>query len=60
MNNDILKYCMRGIVRCLNEDIEKFNSYKNKAMNIYKSEYLFEIGDLIPHDTKIELYEMVS
>lgn len=23
MNNDILKYCIRSIVRCLNEDIEK-------------------------------------
>ena len=23
MNNDILKYCIRSIVRCLNEDIKK-------------------------------------
>ena len=60
MNNDILKYCMRSIVRYLNGDIKKFNFYKNKAMNIYRNEYLFELGDLIPHDTKIKLYEMVS
>ncbi len=60
MNNDILKYCMRGIIRYLNGDIDKFNSYKNKAINIYKNEYLFELGDLIPQETKIKLYEMVS
>ena len=60
MNNDILKYCMRGIVQYLDGNIDKFNSYKNKAMNIYKNEHLFELGDLIPQETKIKLYEMVS
>ncbi len=60
MNNDILEYCMRSIVQYLNGDIDKFNSYKNKAMNIYKNEHLFELRDLIPQETKIKLYEMVS
>lgn len=60
MNNDILKYCMRGIVRYLNGDIEKFNFYKNKAMKIYHDEYEITIEDLIPKDIKIKLYKMVS
>lgn len=60
MNNDILKYCMRGIIRYLNGDIDEFNSYKNKAMKIYHNEYVITIEDLIPKDIKIKLYEMVS
>lgn len=60
MNEYILEYCARAIVQFLNSDIDKFTKYKNKAMNIYKNECLFELGDLIPQETKIKLYEMVS
>ncbi len=60
MTTDVLKYCMRSIVRYLNGDIEKFNLYKNKALEIYNDEYKIIIEDLIPEDIKIKLYKMVN
>lgn len=37
MTDKVLKYCMRGIVRYLDGDVDKFNEYVNKAIEIEKT-----------------------
>lgn len=58
--DDVLRYCMKGIVRYLNGDIRQFEHYKNIAINIYQEECSFIIADRIPETVKIKLYEMVG
>lgn len=60
LDKDVLRYSMRSIIQYLNGDINMFNFYKDKAMQIYRNEYEFILEDVIPESTKLQLYEMVS
>ncbi len=56
-----IKYCARAVVRHLNGDMNLFNIYRNKAIQIYEEENgIVTIGELIPAEIKVKLYEMVS
>ena len=61
----LLELCFRSIVRNINEDHQVANIYKSQALKMHK-EIEFEescrypIANIVPEDTKIKLYEMVS
>lgn len=61
----LIELCFRSIVRKVNNDHMTANIYKNQAMQLHK-EIEFEescrypIANIVPEDTKIKLYEMVS
>lgn len=55
------KYCARAVIRYLNGDMDLFKSYTNKAMKLYEQEKnITTVEEMIPTNTKIKLYEMVS
>ena len=56
-----MEYCARAVIRHLNGDIGLFKKYRDKAITIYEEEKnIVTIGDVIPREIKIKLYEMVS
>lgn len=65
MNNQVLEYCARAVIRHLKGDMKQFTKYKNKAIEIYEKQIFEEscmcsISELVPERTKKKLYEMVS
>lgn len=57
----VLEYCLRGIVRYLDGDIDSFRNYRDKALEIYELETsITTIGEVISDKTKKNLHEMVS
>ena len=61
MSIEIDKYIGRAVIRYLNGDMNLFYTYVNKAMKIYENEkYIATVEELIGHETKNKLYEMVS
>lgn len=57
----IIKLCARSIVSLLNDDLDKYRSYKDKALDLYpERENIFLIEDCLPRKIKIKLYELVS
>ena len=57
----MLEYYAKAIIRYLNGDFKLFERYKNIAIAIYEEEKnIITIGDVIPREIKIKLYEMVS
>jgi hypothetical protein len=59
MTKQALKYCARAVVRHLDGDMERFERYRDMAIQIYSQE-CYTIGDRISAETKQKLYEMVS
>lgn len=59
MTKQALKYCARAVVRHLDGDMERFERYRDMAIQIYSQES-YTIGDRISAKTKQKLYEMVS
>lgn len=58
---EALEYCARAVIRYLNGDMDLFKSYTNKAMKLYEQEKnITTVEEMIPTNTKIKLYEMVS
>lgn len=56
----VLTYCLRGIIRYLDGDLEKFEKYRDKALEMYHNEYgVTTIEELIPDCIKDNLYETV-
>lgn len=61
MSIDLDRYCARAVIRYLNGDMNLFYTYLHKAMKIYEAEkYITTVEELIGHETKNKLYEMVS
>jgi len=61
MSIEAIEYCARAVIRHLNGDVGLFKKYRDKAIAIYEEEKnIVTIGDLIPGEIKIKLYEMVS
>ena len=61
MSIEALEYCARAVIRHLNGDMDLFKTYTNKAMKIYEQEAnITTIEEMIPNNTKIKLYAMMS
>ena len=63
--DNLLLYCARAIVTHLNGDIDRFNAYKDKAMDIYEDrerteKYTYPVAILIPSDTRQKLRKIVN
>lgn len=55
------KYIFKSVINYLDGDMELFNNYKNKAIEIYEEEKnIITIEELLPRKVKHQLYEMVS
>jgi hypothetical protein len=62
MKLEILKYCMCGIIRHLNGDIDEFQrlaqmAYTHQQLEIH---LFFNIGDVIPIETVEKMYMMTA
>ncbi|WP_236910165.1 hypothetical protein [Clostridium sp. Cult3] len=55
-----IEYCARAIIQHLNGDIKLFQSYRDKAIELYEKENSVPIEELIPAKIREKLYEMVS
>ncbi|WP_069649653.1 hypothetical protein [Caloranaerobacter ferrireducens] len=65
MIGDVNRYCVRGVIRYLNGDIEEFRRLRNMALQIYEEEEynrksICTIGELTPAFVKNKIYQLAG